>query len=83
MDINSDIERGKDVQESRQLKLYTDLKTIRDGQRESERKRELKRKNQSEREEDRQRQRKRARLKEENQEEQNKIISRFNHSVRA
>ena len=30
MDINSKIKRGKDVQELRWLKLYTDLKTIRD-----------------------------------------------------
>ena len=28
-DINSEIERGKDVQELRELKFYTDLKTIR------------------------------------------------------
>ena len=30
MDINSKIKRGNDVQELRYLKLYTDLKTIRD-----------------------------------------------------
>ena len=30
MDINSKIKRGKDVQKLRSLKLYTDLKTIRD-----------------------------------------------------
>ena len=30
MDNNSKIKRGKDVQEFRKLKLYTDLKTIRD-----------------------------------------------------
>ena len=30
MDINSKIKRGKDVREFRKLKLFTDLKTIRD-----------------------------------------------------
>ena len=48
MDINSKIKRGRDVQELRQLKLYTDLKTIRgrqidrqiDRERERERERE-------------------------------------------
>ena len=37
MDINLKIKRGKNVQELRQLKLYTDLKTIKDRQRERER----------------------------------------------
>ena len=49
MDIDSKIERGKEVQELR--KLYTDLKTIRE--RERARERELDRKNDGEREEHR------------------------------
>ena len=49
MDINSKIKRGKDVQELKQLKFYTDFKTIRDRQRESERERQRKRENERER----------------------------------
>ena len=50
MDINSKIKRGKDVQELKQLKFYTDFKTIRDRQRESgERDRERERTRERER----------------------------------
>ena len=59
MDIKSKIKRGEDVQELRQLKIYTDLKTIRDGQRESERQRQRER--ESERENQRERMRARER----------------------
>ena len=61
MDINLKIKRGEDVQELRYLKLYTDLKTIRDGQRESGRQRQRERARERERERESQRERMRAR----------------------
>ena len=50
MDINSQIKRGKDVQELRYFKLYIDLKTIRGRETERERERERKREKELERE---------------------------------